>query len=214
MKPRVLCGLLLFVLVLAGCRSASYWAWEKLGYAKRDLLKKDVVAARDDQKAASQQFQDALTRLKELYGFQGGDLEKTYNTLKADYDRCVARADAVHKRVKDVETVSRDLFAEWEKEIQGISSANLRERDQARLAETRRRYDDLHAALKRAENSMEPVLTRFRDQVLFLKHNLNAEAIASLKGETINIQSEISKLLADMNSAIAQADRFISNLPE
>ncbi len=214
MKARVLFGFLTSILLLAGCRSASYWAWEKLGYAKRDLLKKDVVAARDDQKAASQQFQDALTRLKALYGFQGGELEKTYNSLKEDYDRCVTRADAVHKRVKDVETVSRDLFDEWEKEIQGISSASLRERDQTKLRETRQRYDELHAALKRAENSMEPVLTRFHDQVLFLKHNLNAAAIASLKGETTNIQSEISKLIEDMNLSISQADKFISSLPQ
>ena len=213
-KPRVVFGLLLSVLILAGCRSTSYWAWEKLGYAKRDLLKKDVVAARDDQKAASEQFQDALTRMKELYGFQGGSLEKTYDGLKSDYDRCVARADAVHKRVRQVETVAADLFKEWEKELEQISSATLRDSSRNKLQETRRRYDELHAALKRAESSMEPVLVRFKDQVLFLKHNLNAEAIASLKGETTNIQSEISKLIKDMNTAIAQADKFISTMPQ
>lgn len=214
MKPRVIFGLLLSVLVLVGCRSTSYWAWEKLGYAKRDLLKKDVVAARDGQKAASEQFQDALTRMKELYGFQGGNLEKTYDGLKSDYDRCVSRADAVHKRVRQVETVAADLFKEWEKELEQISSANLRESSGNKLQETRRRYDELHGALTRAENSMEPVLVRLKDQVLFLKHNLNAEAIASLKGETTNIQTEISKLIKDMNSAIAQADKFISTMPQ
>ncbi|HWI60080.1 MAG TPA: DUF2959 family protein, partial [Bacillota bacterium] len=60
---------------------------------------------------------------------------------------------------------------------------------------------------------MEPVLTRFHDQVLYLKHNLNAAAIASLKGESVDIQNEISKLLQDMNTAIAQADKFISAMP-
>jgi hypothetical protein len=200
--------------LLAGCRSASYWAWEKLGYEKRDLLKKDVTAARDDQKAASEQFQDALTRLKELYGFQGGNLEKTYNGLKSDYDRCVARADAVHKRVRQVETVAADLFKEWEKELGQISSASLRESSRNKLQETRRRYDELHTALKRAESSMDPVLLRFKDQVLYLKHNLNAEAIASLKGETTHIQAEIAQLIKDMNLAIAQADKFISTMPQ
>jgi hypothetical protein len=60
---------------------------------------------------------------------------------------------------------------------------------------------------------MDPVLTRFHDQVLYLKHNLNAEAIASLKGETTDIQTEIARLLEDMNAAIAQADKFINTLP-
>jgi hypothetical protein len=213
MKPRVGPYLLLSALLLWGCRSASYWAWEKVGVYKRDLLKKSVVAARDDQKAASQQFKDALTRLKELTGFQGGNLEKTYNSLNRDYERSVERADAVHKRVKDVETVASDLFKEWEKENKEISSADLREKSRLQLRETRNRYDDLHAALKRAEQSMDPVLTRLHDQVLFLKHNLNAAAIASLTGESANIQTEIGKLISDMNAAIAEADKFINSLP-
>jgi len=200
------------VSLLAGCRSAYYSAWEKFGVYKRDLLKRKVEAARDDEKAAGEQFKDALTRLKEMYGFQGGDLEKTYRTLQSDYDRSVTRADAVHKRVRDVESVAEDLFTEWEKEIREITSEKLREESRGKLRETRRRYDDLHAALKRAEKSMDPVLTRFRDQVLYLKHNLNAAAIASLKGEATNIQAEISRLLEEMNRAVSQADEFINTL--
>ena len=204
--------LMVSLAILVGCRSAYYSAWEKVGVYKRDLLKRRVVAARDDEKAAGAQFKDALTRLRELYGFQGGNLDKTYSSLNSEYERSVARADAVHKRVKDVETVAADLFAEWEKEITEISSASLRASSREKLGETRERYDQLHSALKRAENSMDPVLTRLHDQVLYLKHNLNAEAIASLKGETLNIQGEIARLLDDMNAAISQADQFISTL--
>ncbi len=213
MKLRVWSGLLLALLLSCGCRSAYYSTMETFGVHKRDLLKKNVVAARDDEKAAGQQFTNALTRLKELYGFQGGDVEKTYNALNREYERSVERANAVHKRVKEVETVAADLFVEWEKEIQQISSSKLQQSDREKLQETRRRYEDLHAALKRAEASMDPVLSRLHDQVLYLKHNLNAAAIASLKGESTNIQAEIGKLLQDMNAAIAQADTFINTLP-
>jgi hypothetical protein len=212
MKVRVWVGLLIAVICVSGCRNVYYSAWEKVGVYKRDLLKKKVQAARDEEKAAAEQFKDALTRIKEMYGFEGGALEKTYNSLKREYDRSVERADAVHKRVKDVETVAEDLFNEWDTEIKEISSSNLREDSRNKLRETRRRYDELHEALKRAEKSMDPVLTRFHDQVLYLKHNLNAAAIASLKGETTNIQAEISRLLEDMNRAIAQADTFINTL--
>ncbi len=212
MKWRASLVCLLSFLVLTGCRSAYYSAWEKVGVYKRDLLKKKVVAARDDEKAASEQFKDALTRLKELYGFEGGNLEKTYTALNKEYEHSVDRANTVHKRVKDVETVAEDLFVEWEKEIKEISSSTLRESSRDKLRETRRRYDELHTALKRAEQSMDPVLVRLHDQVLYLKHNLNAAAIASLKGESTDIQAEISRLLRDMNTAIAQADTFISTL--
>ena len=212
MKARHLGWILAMGLVLCGCRSAYYATMEKFGVYKRDLLKKSVTAARDDQKAASEQFKDALTRLKELYNYQGGDLEKTYNELSRQYDRSTAKANAVHKRISEMETVAKDLFAEWEKEIGEISSEKLRDSSKDKLRETKSRYDELHTALKRAEQSMDPVLVRFHDQVLFVKHNLNAAAIASLKGETLDIQNDISKLLQDMNAAISKADSFINTL--
>ena len=196
----------------AGCRSTYYAAWEKLGVEKRDILKKRVVAARDEQKAAGEEFKDAMTRLKEITGFDGGKLEKAYNDLKSDYEDCSSRADAVRKRIKDMETVAADLFAEWEKEITQISTPTLQAGSREQLKATRERYQGLHTALKNAENAMMPVLTQFKDYVLYLKHNLNAQAIASLKGEATNIQAEISKLIAQMNQSIARADEFVKAL--
>ena len=43
-----------------------------------------------------------------------------------------------------------------------------------------------HTALHASEASMEPVPSQFRDQVLYLKHNLNAAAIGSLRGTADN----------------------------
>ena len=206
-------GLLVSIFLLAGCSSAYYSTLEKFGVYKRDLLKKRVVAARDDQKEAGQQFKDALTRLKELYGFRGGNLEKVYDEMKSDYDRSAAKANDVRKRVKDVESVANDLFSEWESELKQISSETLREKSRQQLRDTRERYETLHDALKRAERSMDPVLTQFHDQVLFLKHNLNAQALSSLQTESVGIQEDITKLLREMDHSIRQADAFINALP-
>ena len=204
----------LLAVTLVSCSSAYYAAWEQLGFQKRHLLKKAVAAARDEQKEAGEQFKDALTRLKELYGFEGGKLESTYNALKRDYDSSIDRAERVRKRIRDVEKVSSDLFEEWEKEIKQISSDRLRDDSRAQLRDTRRRYDELHTALKRAERSMEPVLTRFRDHVLYLKHNLNAQALGALKTEANAIQNEIGKLISEMNRSVAEANAFIKAMPE
>jgi hypothetical protein len=212
MKTRFILTLLILMAVGVGCRSTYYSTMEKFGVYKRDLLKKRVAATRDEQKEASEQFKDAMTRLKELYGFQGGNLEKTYEALKKDYERSAAKAEEVHKRIRDVETVAQDLFKEWEEEIGQMSSETLRSNSRTQLQETRSRYNDLHAALKQAEKTMDPVLVAFRDHVLYLKHNLNAQAIASLKGEATNIQTDITKLIAEMNKAIARADEFIRQM--
>lgn len=171
-----------------------------------------VVDARDEQKAASQQFKTALERMKEMYGFEGGKLEAAYNRFKDEYEDCDSRAEKVRSRIKDVETVGGDLFKEWDSEIKQISDANMRADSRRKLNESRTKYNALHASMKRAEASMDPILTKFHDNVLYLKHNLNAQAIGALKGESVKIESDISGLIADMNKSIAEAESFIKTL--
>lgn len=205
-------GLVALLLTLTSCSSVYYGAYEKLGVYKRDLLKKRVIAARDEQQEASVEFKDALTRLKEITKFDGGKLESRYRQLQSDYDDCAKRAAAVHTRIRDVETVAGDLFTEWEKEIKQIGTDSLRANSRRQLNATRERYDEMISALKKAEAPMAPVLAKLHDYVLALKHTLNADAVASLKGESATIQSEIAKLLSDMNTSIASADEFLKGL--
>jgi hypothetical protein len=200
------------LLCLVGCRSTYYAVWEKLGREKRDLLRARVADARDEQKEASKEFKSALERMKEMYGFEGGKLESAYNRFKSEYEDCANRAEKVRSRIKDVETVGSDLFKEWDSEIKQISDASMRADSRHRLDESRAKYNALYASMKRAEATMDPILTKFHDNVLYLKHNLNAQAIGALKGESIKIEGDISKLIADMNTSIAEAESFIKTL--
>jgi ElaB/YqjD/DUF883 family membrane-anchored ribosome-binding protein len=216
MNKRAFLGTVLAGVVLvfsSGCQSAVYSTYEKFGVYKRDLLKKRVVAARNEQQEAGEQFQDALEQLRAVYGSSGSDLEKAYDRLKGEYDDSVQKADGVEERIREMERVANDLFAEWEGEIKQITSESMRASSRDQLRQTRARYEEMHAALKRAEQSMEPVLVKFRDHVLFLKHNLNAQAIASLKGEAVSIQNDIARLIEEMNASIQRADAFIRQMP-
>jgi chromosome segregation ATPase len=213
--PRCFVTLSLAALIaLTGCRAAMYSAYEKVGIYKRDLLKKRVVAARDEEKGAQKEFKDALTRLKEMTRFDGGELEKRYRGLQSDYDDAASRVAEVHTRIQDVETVAGDLFEEWEKENRQIETPELRQVSRQQLNDTRQRYDDMLTALKRSEQSMDPVLHKLHDYVLALKHTLNAQAIAALSGESSKIQADVSRLIDDMNASIARADEFIKQLPK
>jgi hypothetical protein len=80
------------------------------------------------------------------------------------------------------------------------------------MIETKDRYADLISAMRRAEVKMEPVLQSFGDQVLFLKHNLNAKAITSLQGSLASIESDVGILIRDMETSIAEADAFIASM--
>ncbi|MGX2028768.1 MULTISPECIES: DUF2959 domain-containing protein [Methylocaldum] len=203
---------LLLFLVLTGCSSAYYRAAESLGFHKRDILVHRVEKARDSQEEAKTQFKNALDRFTALTGFKGGSLEEKYRELDAEYERSRAKADEVRKRIDDIEDVSEALFDEWENELSQYQNPSLKRSSQQKLTGTRRRYDQLIAAMKRAESKMEPVLLTFRDQVLFLKHNLNAQAIASLRGELDSLQTDISALIKSMEASIREADEFIKSV--
>ena len=206
--------LLLAASVVTGCRTTYYAFWESMGKEKRDLLRSSVEKARDEQSEASDEFKDALTKLKELYNVEPGELDQKYRRFNQTYERCRNRSENLTTRIEKVQTVASDLFNEWEKEIEQISSPSLRASSRSKLNSTQSRYKVLFNALQQSEKKMQPVLGRMNDQVLYLKHNLNAQAVGALETEFSSIESDILSLINDMSDSIAEADSFISTLPQ
>lgn len=204
--------LLVSALGTAGCQKAFFGTMEKFGYHKRDILVSRVEKARDSQEEAKEQFESALDRFRAVLGTRGGPLEEKYNQLNAELQRSEARADEVRERIDSVEDVAGALFEEWEDELEQYSDPDLRRQSERRLDQTRRRYEQLIAAMHRAEDRMEPVLKVFRDQVLFLKHNLNAQAIASIQDELTTVEADVARLIKEMEAAIAEAEDFIQTM--
>ena len=203
---------LLVTVLLAGCSSAYYKTMEGFGVEKRDILVDRVEDARDAQDEASEQFASALEQFRSVVAVDGGDLEATYDRLNGEYERSRDDAEAVSERIDEVESVAEDLFEEWQAELAEYSRADLRRNSETLMRDTRRRYDQMMTAMRRAERSMEPVLEAFQDQVLALKHNLNARAIGALRNELDSIERETARLIAEMQKAIDEADAFIQSM--
>lgn len=210
---RIILPLVLFSLLFAGgCSKAYYSAMEKVGYDKREILSDRVENARESQQDAKEQFANALERYKSVVDFDGGALEEKYDILNAEYEASEEQAQEVRDRIDSVEDVADALFDEWAEEITQYSSSKLRRSSQQKLSATKARYAKLIKAMKRASSKMDPVLAAFKDQVLFLKHNLNAKAIAALEGELGTIRSDVDALIKEMEKSIAEADAFIQTL--
>jgi len=199
-------------LSLTACSSMYYSTMEKFGVHKREILVDRVQEARDTQNEAKQQFLTAMEQFKSIVNFQGGDLEDQYNKLSATLKKSEGEAEAVRSRIRAVEDVSKALFSEWRSEIGQYSSDTLRRSSQQKYDQTLAKYNELIGAMKNAESKLEPALVPLRDQVLYLKHNLNARAIAGLSEELVSVQTNVDRLVRDMESAIAEADKFIAAL--
>ncbi|OQA00184.1 MAG: hypothetical protein BWY69_01837 [Planctomycetes bacterium ADurb.Bin401] len=212
MKKAVIVLIALFF--IGGCDSVYYGTLEKFGKHKRDILVDRVEDARDSQEQTKEQFASALEKFKSVVNVPTGKLQEKYDTLKSEFDESEAKAEAVKNRIDAVEEVAQDLFAEWKDELEQYKNRELKASSQKQLDETRKRYKEMIGAMKRAESKIEPVLSAFRDQVLFLKHNLNAQAIASLQTEVATMETDIEQLIAEMEKSIAEADSFIKNMKE
>ena len=200
------------IFLLFGCESTYYKTMETMGYHKRDIMVDRVEDARDAQEEAKAQFESALEKFSSVLGFHGGDLEEKYDQLKDEYDESVIKADAVRSRIAAVENVAEDLFAEWQEELNQYTSSSLRRSSARKLKETKSKYAQLIGAMKRAERKIDPVLSAFHDQVLYLKHNLNAQAIASLQSELASIETDVARLIKEMEASIKEANSFIDSM--
>ncbi len=197
---------------VSSCSKTYYGALEKVGIHKRDILVDRVDAAKQSQEDARDQFKSALEEFTSVVNFDGGDLEGTYKKLNRELEKSEQRATEVKTRIDKVEDVSIALFKEWEQELDQYESQTLRNKSKQQLVETKSKYNQLIVAMRKAESRIDPVLKPFRDQVLFLKHNLNAKAVASLRGELVQVESDTDKLIKELERSIAEADRFINEI--
>lgn len=193
-------------------REAKYSAFEAVGYEKRDIFKRQVATVKEEQQVSQEEFSDALTQLKNVYKVDGGKLEGAYSKLKDSYDSAEKSSKEVTESIVKLNTIAGDLFKEWEKEISEMSTADLKQKSRNQLQLTQKKFNDYSSHLARSEQKMHPVLRKFKDQVVYLKHNLNASALTGLKAEANRIEGDITKLLSEMSSSMKQADELISTL--
>lgn len=197
-------------LFLTGCSGVYYGAMEKVGIPKRKILVDRVGAARESQQEAKQQFSSALAQFLAVTRVPATELQATYEKLDAEFKRSEARAKEVRDRIAAIDDVAQALFGEWKNELAQYKSSNLRAQSDRQFSATKQRYAALMRVMDQAAAGMNPVIDAFRDQVLFLKHNLNAQAVSALSGSTQELQQDITRLVADMEKSIREADAFIA----
>lgn len=197
---------------LTGCASVQYSALEKVGIHKRDILVDRVEDARDAQTETREQLVSAYQQLSELVGHDGGELEKKYDRLSKEVERSRDVTEDLDEHLSDIDQVSEDLFDEWETELDLYSSAALRSDQEQKLKFARKQFSAMRSRMQTARDRVDPVMAVLSDNVLFLKHSLNAQALAAVRGQALALEGQVDALIRDMQAAIEEADAFISRM--
>ncbi len=205
--------IIFLVLFMSSCQTTSYYKTKGLfGAEKRELLVDSVEGVRNSLQETVDVFQIATAGLNVVINVKDKKMEERYEHLKNDYENCKSESDDVRPRIDTMETMSGDFFDEWMEEMQLYTNESFRNASRDKYNKTRKRYTKLVQSFRDVEGKLEPTLNGFRDQVLFLKHNINAQSVTSLEDELVTVEAEIEALIRELQVAIKDTDVFLSSM--
>jgi hypothetical protein len=66
--------------------------------------------------------------------------------------------------------------------------------------------------MRNTEKRIQPVIHALKDNMLYLKQNLNTQAVGELKTEYKLIEQDVERLINEMSSSINKSQTFIKSL--
>lgn len=183
-----------------------------MGKEKRDLLQSNMKSAQEEQTEVKEKFESTLAKIRSEYSFKEGELEKTYDGLKSDYEESSAQKEDLSDRIDKIEDIADDLFDEWEDEADEFKNQKYRSQSKAKLSKTKKSFSVALKNMRKVESQLEAVLSKFKDRVVFLKHNLNAKMIGNFKTEFKSIEKDMRDLMRDIKVSNDKAQDFIGEL--
>ncbi len=202
----------LIVFFTTGCSQIYYAGMEKVGVHKRDIMVDRVENVQESQEDAQEEFKSALEQFGSLVTIEETGLKKAYDKFSSQYDDAKEAAEDLNKDINKLEDVSLALFKEWEEEITQYQNAKLKSQSKTKLRNTKAKYKKMMQSMRRSEKSMKPILATFYDNVLTLKHSLNAQAIGALHGEFNTLKGNVNLLINQMNTSIKESNKFIQEM--
>ena len=198
----------MIIVFLGGCQTVREGA-ESSAQPKRNPLIGEVRNVRVAQQQTKDQFLMTLASFGALIDQTGGEVRNGYEAFSDELQKSESMAAALRERIGHLEEKGRLYFEPRESSLYGFTDRGSDQTGDAKSNATHQRYQDLLRAMKQAEQDIDPVLTVFRDQLVFAKYNLNAEAIARLQDELAAVEADTATLVGKLDSAIAEADTFI-----
>ena len=160
---------------------------------------------------ARTQLQNTLAAYNSLMS-GAGDSKKLFNDLGKAVDQTDDRRADVRKRSDDMEKEAHKFFEDWTKSLADIGSAEMRQRAQERLNETRLTFSEILAAGRRAGANFDVFMGGLRDQITYLGYDLNAGGIASLSEDAQRLNEQATALFASIDEITGAMTEYAASL--
>jgi hypothetical protein len=158
------------------------------------------------------QLEKTLASYNAIVDGKAADPKSSYKDLGKAVKDSEDRVADVTKRKEEMDAEAGKLFESWKASADAISSPDLKNKSQERLAETQGRYGRIATAGKDAKSEYDAFLGGLKDQITFLGHDLNPHALASLKPDAVKLNDRAKKMFEKIDSASAAANASIDGM--
>jgi len=161
---------------------------------------------------AKLQFIKTIDVYNSILAEDAKDRKKLYKKLQSEMAATQEKRAEVGRRADHMRLEAGIVFKSWADSTVGIESPDLRKRSEERLEKTKDRCAEIQSAGQSAVDVYAPVMKALQDQVTYLGHDLNAEAVASLKPDAEKVNAQAQELTKRLDEAIAVANQNINAL--
>jgi cell division septum initiation protein DivIVA len=191
---------------------AATGALAQQGFRQTDRL----MSRAENSARAIEDTKGELQRTLEAYNsmFDGSakNPRRAYQISLRGVERSEKRVGDIQKRLNEMQIEADKYFADWTTSLDAIINQDLRRRSEARRDETRAGYDNIHQAALKAVAEYETFIGNFRDQLMFLGHDLNPSSISSLKEDAGKLNGEAAQLFSEADGSLTVIRTLIDNI--
>jgi ElaB/YqjD/DUF883 family membrane-anchored ribosome-binding protein len=202
-------------LVLAGlpaCTFVNNLITGNTGPSDVDDLVASVERVSSELDASKAQLLGAIQALQKVTAPEfKGDAVAAHKELVNAIDDSEDQTDDLRKSLERMQAEAEPVFNQWTKDLEAYSNPEMRQRSQARLAAARERYDGVVAAVTPVLVECEAINQTLNDHALFLKHDMNPAAIATIQDDVKKVAKEASDLDGAFNAGKAAARAYVDS---
>lgn len=138
-----------------------------------------------------------------------GEALDAYTEFVKTIDDSEKQADKLRKSIGPMKKTAESVFAAWASDLEGFGSAEMRQRSQQRLEQTRQRYVAISTSVDPALWAYDALNHDLRDHALFLSHDFNSAAIADLSGEVDTLSHDSDELTKRLDKCLKACEGYI-----
>jgi len=200
----------LAVLVALGLPTALLHAQEGIKQTEAVVKKgEDTVKSITE---ARQQLEKTLATYNSIIDGKATDSKATYKDLQTAVKDCESKSADVKDKKDQMDAEADKLYASWTANLATINSAELKQKSEALLTQTKDRMGKITAAGQDARASYDSFVGQLKDQVSYLGNDLTPAGVASLKNNAVKLNTQAKTMFTKIDGTVATANTSLDAL--